>query len=108
MNRFHLEPRRWYAAEFLGEEFGGEIRSRVACEKRLACCRADRRPVLTFPFGTPITPVKQADTTPKRVFVLGVYASAVHARWVADDGKTIINALGVASEPEIFWRGEEA
>ncbi|OFW56551.1 MAG: hypothetical protein A2133_08535 [Actinobacteria bacterium RBG_16_64_13] len=27
MNRFHLEPRRWYAAELIGEEFGSEIRS---------------------------------------------------------------------------------
>ena len=64
--------------------------------------------MLTFPFGMPITPVRQVDTSPKRVFVLGVYASAVHARWVADDGKTIINALAVASEPEIFWRGNDA
>ncbi|OFW56550.1 MAG: hypothetical protein A2133_08530, partial [Actinobacteria bacterium RBG_16_64_13] len=64
--------------------------------------------MLSFPFGMPITPVRQMDATPKRVFVLGVYASAVHARWVADNGKTIINALAVASEPEIFWRGEDA
>ena len=27
MNRFSLEPGRWYAAELLGEEFGSEIRS---------------------------------------------------------------------------------
>ena len=47
--------------------------------------------MLTFPFGMPITPVRQADTSPKRIFVLGVYASAVHACWAADDGKTIIN-----------------
>ena len=64
--------------------------------------------MFTFPFGMPITPVQQADRSPKRVFVLGVYASAVHARWVGDDGRTIINALAVASEPEIFWRGDDA
>lgn len=64
--------------------------------------------MLSFPFGMPITPVRQADTRPKRAFVLGVYASAVHARWIADNGKTIINALAVASEPEIFWRGNDA
>ena len=64
--------------------------------------------MLTFPFGMPITPVRQVDTGPKRVFVLGVYASAVHARWVAEDGRTLINALAVASEPEIFWRGDGA
>lgn len=64
--------------------------------------------MLTFPFGMPITPVRQTDVNPKRVFVLGVYASAVHARWVADNGKTIINAIAVSSEPEIFWRGNGA
>jgi len=42
---------------------------------------------------------------PRRVFILGAYASAVHARWIDADGKTRINALAVASEPEIFWTG---
>ena len=32
----------------------------------------------TYPFGQPLTPVIQTDRRPKRVFVLGVYASAVH------------------------------
>lgn len=41
-----------------------------------------------------------------RVFVLGVYASAVHARWLNPDGSTRVAALAVASEPHIFWRGE--
>jgi uracil-DNA glycosylase len=62
----------------------------------------------TFPFGQTIKKVEQKDRTPKRVFVLGVYASAVHARWVGPDGKQLINAVGVASEPEIFWTGEDA
>ena len=44
----------------------------------------------------------------KKVFVLGVYASAVHARWVDKQGKTKVSALAVASEPEIFWTGEDA
>lgn len=44
----------------------------------------------------------------KTLFVLGVYASAVHARWVDDNGSLIVNALAVASEPEIFWRGDGA
>jgi len=61
-----------------------------------------------FPFGQSVQEVIQADRTPKRVFVLGVYASAVHARWVGIDNKTIVNALAVASEPYIFWRGDEA
>jgi hypothetical protein len=62
----------------------------------------------TFPFGEPIRIVTQSDRTKKRVFVLGVYASAVHARWVAAGGGTLIKAVGVASEPEIFWNGEGA
>ena len=62
----------------------------------------------SFPFGQPIRKVCQADRTPKKVFILGVYASAVHARWVDENGKTLIRALAVASEPEIFWRGEDA
>jgi uracil-DNA glycosylase len=60
----------------------------------------------TFPFGQPLLPVLQEDRTPKKVFVLGVYASAVHARWIGPDGKIVVNAMAVASEPYIFWRGD--
>ena len=60
----------------------------------------------TFPFGQPVQRVVQADRRAKRVFVLGVYASAVHARWCDRDGKQLVRALAVASEPYIFWRGE--
>ena len=63
-------------------------------------------PVGTFPFGQPVRIFTQADRGPKRVFVLRVYASAVHARWVDADGKDSVRALAVASEPYIFWRGE--
>jgi len=62
----------------------------------------------TFPFGQPIKTVEQKDRAPKRVFVLGVYASAVHARWIGPDGEPRIRAVGVASEPEIFWTGDGA
>jgi uracil-DNA glycosylase len=62
----------------------------------------------TFPFGQQVKEVVQKDRTPKRVFVLGVYASAVHARWINIEGKDEVKALAVASEPEIFWRGENA
>jgi len=34
-----------------------------------------------YPFGETVHPLVQQDRTPKKVFVLGVYASAVHARW---------------------------
>ena len=60
-----------------------------------------------FPFGQPVLSVVQQDRRPKKVFVLGVYASAVHARWKRD-GKTLVPALAVASEPYIFWIGDGA
>ena len=59
-----------------------------------------------FPFGQELHPLVQEDKSPKRVFVLGVYASAVHARWKRD-GKIVCQALAVASEPRIFWDGNE-
>ena len=64
-------------------------------------------PNAQFPFGQPLKLVKQRDRSPKKVFVLGVYASAVHAKWHPPKGKPI-EALAVASEPEIFWNGENA
>ena len=62
-----------------------------------------------YPFGEIVHPLIQQDRTPKKVFVLGVYASAVHARWKIGS-KTICPAMAVASEPRIFWDGnpEEA
>ncbi len=62
----------------------------------------------TYPFGASLRRVVQEDRSPKRVFVLGVYASAVHARWLGPDGKQLVRALAVASEPAIFWTGEGA
>jgi uracil-DNA glycosylase len=61
-----------------------------------------------FPFGEPVQTVEQTDRTPKQIFVLGVYASAVHARWLDTNGKQVITALAVASEPYIFWHGNNA
>lgn len=61
-----------------------------------------------FPFGESVQDVVQKDRAPKKVFVLGVYASAVHARWINPEGKTLVKALAVASEPYIFWRGDKA
>lgn len=58
-----------------------------------------------FPFGQPVLPLVQQNRTEKKVFVLGVYASAVHARWIGMDNQEKIHAVAVASEPEIFWRG---
>ena len=57
-----------------------------------------------FPFGQKLRPLVQEDKSTKKVFVLGVYASAVHARW-KKDGQIVCQALAVASEPRIFWDG---
>ncbi len=59
-----------------------------------------------FPFGQPLVPVIQKDRSPKKVFILGVYASAVHAKWRDKYGTVLVQALAVASEPHIFWRGD--
>ena len=64
-----------------------------------------------FPFGETVNPLVQQDRTPKKVFILGVYASAVHARWTKPGQiRPVCTALAVASEPRIFWNGnpEEA
>ena len=62
-----------------------------------------------YPFGEVVHPLVQVDRSPKKVFVLGVYASAVHARW-RKGNKVVSAAIAVASEPRIFWNGnpEEA
>lgn len=59
----------------------------------------------SFPFGEPLRPLAQVDRSRKRAFVLGVYASAVHARWFDRQGRLLVRALAVASEPTIFWDG---
>lgn len=61
-----------------------------------------------FPFGKQLTKVQQKDRTPKKAFVLGVYASAVHAKWTDINGKQLVSAFAVASEPDIFWIGDNA
>lgn len=61
-----------------------------------------------FPFGQELKKVEQRDRSPKEVFVLGVYASAVHTGWIDKTGRQKVSAFAVASEPEIFWRGENA
>jgi len=62
----------------------------------------------TFPFGQPIRPVSQKERDQKSIFVLGVYASAVHARWEGPGTMRGIRAVAVASEPTIFWCGDDA
>jgi uracil-DNA glycosylase len=66
------------------------------------------RAIGTYPFGSALRSVEQRDRRQKKVFVLGVYASAVHARWLDPRGRELVRALAVASEPEIFWDGSNA
>lgn len=55
-----------------------------------------------YPFGETVYPLVQQDRTPKKVFVLGVYASAVHARW------TIGTAIVTKTERQSLDRTEQA
>lgn len=62
-----------------------------------------------FAFGTPLTETGPAkpDSLPAHAFVIGVYPSAVHARWDGPD-KVGCAALAVAPEPYSFWDGADA
>ena len=51
-----------------------------------------------YPFGQILHPLIQQDRSPKQVFVLGVYASAVHARWK----KYGLNEVTIPKRPNIF------
>lgn len=63
----------------------------------------------TYPLGRSATDrpprVPRADA---EVFVLGVYASALHVRWQRPDGAVMVQALAVDDEPEVFWDGADA
>jgi hypothetical protein len=41
---------------------------------------------LIFPFGQKIKSLWQVVRAPRKVFILGVYASAVHAKWLNAKG----------------------
>ena len=58
-----------------------------------------------YPFGEPVGVVRSPATSPRRVFILGVYPSAFHASWFSPDGRLVSPALAVADEPEPFWDG---
>jgi uracil-DNA glycosylase len=61
----------------------------------------------TFPFGSILIKVEQKYKSPKKVFILGAYASAVHAKWIGTNNKVKVKALAIASEPYIFWKGDD-
>lgn len=56
-----------------------------------------------FSFGQELTKVEQKDKTQKKAFV---HTGAVYAKWGDKDG--ISKVFAVASEPDIFWTGENA
>ncbi len=60
-----------------------------------------------FPFGRYVKPVLPTASGRRRVFVLGVYPSAIHAKW-RDPKGNLWPALAVDNEPEPFWTGEDA
>lgn len=59
----------------------------------------------TFPFGEKVHIINQTERTSKKYFVIGSYASAVHACWLSTTGKIISKSLPVANEPELLWSG---
>jgi hypothetical protein len=61
-----------------------------------------------FPFGEPLKVTPPQEARNAKAFVVGVYASAVHARWIGPDGKEACKALAVATEPHSFWDGNGA
>jgi uracil-DNA glycosylase len=96
-------PGLWLSAQDYGS-----IDNKLQGEDTMQNTNSEIVPDAYFPFGEPLKLVKQRDRSPKTVFVLGVYASAVHAKWLSPKGKVLCRALAVASEPEIFWKGDNA
>lgn len=66
---------------------------------------AEDHPMYSYPFGRKLKPVQPTPLRTQTVMVIGVYPSAVHARWVSPSGKTLIKAVAVDNEPEPFWDG---
>jgi hypothetical protein len=60
-----------------------------------------------FLFGRPVLPAKPTADSPRPLFVLGAYPSALHVRWFGPDGACLIQAVAVDNEPEPFWTGSD-
>lgn len=60
-----------------------------------------------FPFGRPVTPRPPSASSPRRVFVLGAYPSALHVEWTPPKPYRRIRALAVDDEPTPFWTGHD-
>jgi hypothetical protein len=68
----------------------------------------DDSTVERFPFGATLAPVQPSAASARRILVLGVYASALHARWKYGSGRRdYVAALAVDNEPTPFWDGRD-
>lgn len=61
----------------------------------------------TYPFGRPITPREPSATSPRRLFVLGAYPSALHVEWIPPKPWKRITAIPIDDEPSPFWDGAD-
>ena len=59
-----------------------------------------------FPFGQPVLPRPPSAASPRPVFILGAYPSALHVAWKPLGAGRPIRAVAVENEPEPFWDGE--
>ena len=108
MNKFYALTFFLFACLKLAAQDYGNLHTTLQGLNEMQNTSVEIVPNAQFPFGQPLKQVKQQDRSPKKVFVLGVYASAVHAKWRSPEGKVLCETLAVASEPEIFWKGENA
>jgi uracil-DNA glycosylase len=60
-----------------------------------------------FPFGRHVLPRRPSAASPRRVFILGAYPSALHVRWQPPRPYRIVAALAVDNEPEPFWTADD-
>ncbi len=61
----------------------------------------------TFPFGRQVTPRPPSAASPRGVFILGAYPSALHVEWKPPKPYKQIKALAVDDEPTPFWTGHD-
>ena len=61
----------------------------------------------TYPFGRAVHPRPPSASTPRPLFVLGAYPSALHVQWRPAAGR-LVRAIPVDDEPHPFWNGADA
>jgi hypothetical protein len=87
---------------------GGEERMNSA---RIAASSTDTTgdhfPEYRFPFGAHVLRRSPSASTPRLLFVLGAYPSAVHVQWTPPGAGKTVRALPVDNEPEPFWEGSD-